>query len=338
MWKPASEAKGLFSITPSSASPTGSSETRARPRSLDATKHSDATAGESAIEPTQSSSDQPVAPADNVQKPSGRNRIGMPVWLRVASVLLAVLIISFIWIEYRSTLGPSQANRATLNGDSSSNGSAVLPSAIPTIKVRGSAWVTMKSGESQIIRGMRLYVVGPTVRNQSVYWNPILEDLANTKIWCQVIEKQEGIDSEIQSKAGTAHKEAIQLLNEVQDLQSKDLLPTKTTYRLERNVLINSLVARTLLPGGKSPGLSLQKDETWPLLVAGSLLATCYSDASGNFEVTADVPPGSYIYASHSTSREVVEWLVPIGPTHNGEVKADLFDENTSQVFPIEDR
>jgi len=219
--------------------------------------------------------------------------------------------------------GPAGAGHAPIPADP-----AATPTAANKMTVYGSAWITMKSGDSQILRGMRVYIVSPGLNNSEEIWSPVLDELGRGLEGFKRLEALEGTGKTLQSVATDQRKRAELLTSQIMAMRAQSRVPTERAYQAIRNALVLATDG-TLRRNTRE---LVRKDEAWPKLMATAILSTGYTDGSGKFELTGAVPTGAFIYASHSTDSQIVEWLVPIESVHGGAAKVDLFNENVANV------
>jgi len=341
-WAKASQAKGLFPTPVPIAAPPAHYEveaTRSAPQARSVRQWQEAEIRPDALAQL-ATARLPSVPTTTAARTTARKSMGPAAWAGIGAAAIGLVAIAIILpLAMRSNAGasakpPPPANATpTAIPNTDANAPANAPAAVmsapvaPQIRIHGSAWITMKSGDSRIIRGMRVYLIGPEVRNSSDLWGSVVDKLNSAHDLSKSLQADAGVGADMQAAAATDRQHEETLLQQISAMKSQDRLPTQNAYQVIRNACVLSAGMM------ETSGELVTKDGAWAQLVANSCLDNGYTDASGNFEVKGAISDGSFIYASYSTSVEVIEWLVPIQSAQNGEVKIDLFNENVSRTF-----
>jgi len=166
----------------------------------------------------------------------------------------------------------------------------------------GGAWVIKGGGQSDILRGLSIYVLRSEVARRE------LDDAVS------VMKRQPDFD---------------QFGGDATDLHAR---PPDDRVRLAwlfRGV-------RHRKQDDDSGGARIRRiehDRVWPVIAASAVAAEAETNIDGKYKIP-ELKGGKYlVYALHQTSFSLIEWLVPLEITQPGEVTLDLYNKNAETII-----
>jgi len=163
-----------------------------------------------------------------------------------------------------------------------------------TANLRGGAWVVKGGGQSDILRGLNIYVLKRNVLKADL--NEVLSDIQN--------------DDNFSSMGG-----------DIRDLPSK---PDNTEVNLEQ--LHTAIRFADLGESDSQKMLRIELDFTWPRIVKKALVAEATTSIDGKYEIRG-LKGGHYlIYAREITRFSAIEWLIPLDIESTGDITKDFYN------------
>lgn len=195
---------------------------------------------------------------------------------------------------------------------------APAPPVVPRTTIRGSAWLKRKSGDSEVIRGLRILVLRPSVDRPTL--RHCLEEQAAR------IKRDVEFNKDLASRYNTPLEEADAAIDKVK-LSEVDRKLANLPDSMDLAELLEFLcrVDPLKIPSGFGPALDAE------------LVTEAHTSVDGKFELP-NVPGGHYyLHASESAQRYFVEWLIPVDA--KGEViNVDFENANAAAIYNIGDR
>lgn len=176
--------------------------------------------------------------------------------------------------------------------------------------VEGGAWVIKGGGQSDVLRGLTVYIMNADIDSTSIE--------APLRKLC--VDMRELIPPPL-AKQNFA-KECGEKIDNI--LTSKSRPDLRTLYELVRTVQKNAISDTEFFL------VLLEHDAIWPSILGSALLHKGQTGIDGKYTIP-DIMPGEYfLYAQASSSFYFVEWFLPVKVTSGQPTKIDLFNENTA--------
>jgi hypothetical protein len=201
--------------------------------------------------------------------------------------------------------------------------------------VEGGAWVIRKGGQSDLLRGLTVYVMNVDVDCFRI--KATLRDLRD-----EYSTKESNSISTIRDYSNPYRTNGVDMRSYVPKYQAR--YDTAKTYgkildnilAVESSVDLKTLygLARTIMGDPSQIDdivyifIDVKYDKHWnPILKAG-MLKMGQTGIDGKFRIP-DVAPGEYfLYAKSYSELYFIEWLLPITVTSGQSTKIDLFNDN----------
>lgn len=264
------------------------------------------------------------------------NRSTPIVWASFGAAVVAIITAAIVVPMLTWHGGVGQQSNANHEGSIGRPAGVSKSSAVgaATIAIHGSAWVTVGSGDSRIIRGMHVYVIGPELINNREIWDLFTRSLKSSIETFDELKRNDGLSESIRDVAADQRRNADKVIAKIDNIKNTKNVSTKLAYNVMRDAIAIDADGESFIQSGRE---TLRKEDKWPQLSSSGVIASCYTDASGKFEISGEFPEGSFIYATYETSAKVIEWLVPInGISENKHIKIDLFYDNVGRTFTNE--
>jgi hypothetical protein len=201
--------------------------------------------------------------------------------------------------------------------------------------VEGGAWVIRKGGQSDLLRGLTVYVMNvdvdcfrikATLRNlREKYSSKESSSLSTIRNFSNP-NRADGLDMrsyvpQYQARYDTA-KTYGKILDNILAVESS--VDLKTLYGLARTIMGDP----SQIDDIDYIFIGVKYDEHWnPILKAG-MLKMGQTGIDGKFRIS-DVAPGEYFLCAKSYSEfYIIEWLLPITVISGQPTKVDLFNDN----------
>lgn len=199
-------------------------------------------------------------------------------------------------------------------------------------KVHGGAWVTKKAGNSETLRGLRIYAVTSSGRNEQfiALLQAVLagskkrltshEDLAAR--WLKLTREWSG--DKTMAEHYQKQVKIIELRKRlIQSIQDR----AANLSRRPATELVDMAVMYKEMP--QSP--SEEETETWDAICSQQFAGTAHTDVDGKYEL--ELPGGNYyLYARFESTYSRIEWFVPVRVANAGGVKVDFHNENAALI------
>ncbi|MDE2104705.1 MAG: hypothetical protein KGL39_46140 [Patescibacteria group bacterium] len=201
-----------------------------------------------------------------------------------------------------------------------------------SVTLSGGAWVEKKSGSSDVIRGLEVYLV-PAKMPRSELTEALLQikDTATSSL--QVAETLAG-----NPNTNARHRFAAQTTVYGNFLKSvNSLLAADENFRIQTTTLYAMAVVSdmgdedNLLPGERFSARS--RFTEFEKAIGGVRHWKTITNIDGKYSLK-DIPGGHYmIYARHLTEYSLIEWLTPAELIKGPEVTVDLFNQNAAIIL-----
>lgn len=284
----------------------------------------------------------PPAPPPVVATPTSATKRTNVVPIMIGAVVLGVVVIGALigfmaWrknhkaAEITHTVA-AQTNPRTVAEQP--NSPAPRPSRVKA-KVKGGAWVTKKTGNSEVLRGLKIYLLHASANNAQLLQllNVHLVDaeaaLAGAKKTVQFNEKYErehpdtkNVESmQASNRRDEAKVKLIEALVGARQSEIKRASQNPPTQGIDLTHIYKSV------PETPSVGIA----STWASIAAEQLADDTHTGIDGTYEMNV-TGESFYLYAHYETEYSVIEWFIPITATESGEqIKIDL--QNSNAVF-----
>ncbi|MDR3633583.1 MAG: hypothetical protein P4L84_07085 [Isosphaeraceae bacterium] len=168
--------------------------------------------------------------------------------------------------------------------------------------VIGGAWVIKGGGQSDILRGLSIYVLRAEVARRE------LDEAV------RVMKSQPDFDQFGGDATGLPSRPP-------DDRVSLEWLFRGVRYRKNDDASGNVRMRR------------IKNDSVWRAIAKTAVAATAETNIDGKYKIP-EVKGGKYlVYAIHDTSFSLIEWLVPLEIAHPGEVTLDLYNKNSETII-----
>jgi len=214
--------------------------------------------------------------------------------------------------------------------------------------IQGGAWVIKGGGQSELIRGLTVYVLKPEVPASSVASQ--LRDLSSTctRIQAKCLQTADewsrpvpftygGGYSDMTSYVPSCRSRAAAMEKAAQSatafLSHKTPLDVNTLFMMIRD-------CNNGYPGAKSQSIvisNIKADAIWPGIMNQALVAKGTTGIDGKYSIQ-QVPPGQYlVYARTSTAFFLIEWCQETKVTGGQSVQLDFFNDNAYSILNRDD-
>jgi hypothetical protein len=200
-------------------------------------------------------------------------------------------------------------------------------------RLTGSAWLTTNGGASNLMRGLNVAVLTPTIDSRPIV-AMALAGIPNLQKEMDFdkssIAEQKQLDANINESADTD-----ELLKDHENDLAADQARIDRINRLASNPppTLNLKQAYSFLKDGADTYENgANAIPNVPLVFAGNIVKSGKTNVDGKYIIT-DVAPGNYyIYALFGSSSMGVDWLVPIQINAGEETTVDLDNDNAATV------
>jgi hypothetical protein len=175
--------------------------------------------------------------------------------------------------------------------------------ALINASVVGGAWITKGGGQSDILRGLSIYV--------------LRSEVARRRLDAAVIVMQQQPDFD---KFGA---------------DAKDLPTRPPDDRVDLERVFKGVRHRndSNLSSSSAKMIRIKKDVVWPQIALAALVTAVKTDIDGKYKIPK-IKGGNYlVYAVSETSFSTIEWLVPLEIDRPEEVNLDLYNENAETIL-----
>ena len=194
-------------------------------------------------------------------------------------------------------------------------------------KVFGSIWVTKGSGQSNIIRGQKVYLLKVKLSDEvsDDVRNNVLKEM-NDHINA-IDHQRDPSDSRLMR---TSLRENLDTVIEAREnLISNDKLKNDINW-------LFSCIRISQICSEKSQKMIFNhyfgKGETWPEIVSHSIVKSAETDVNGRYQFES-IPWGEYyVYSMYNDRFSIAEWLVKITVKKSGRFKIDLKNNNAEHI------
>jgi hypothetical protein len=196
-------------------------------------------------------------------------------------------------------------------------------------EIRGGAWLTNKLGQSNVLRGLRVYLLRSSAPKVEI--SDLLARANDRAVLRRSAEEtfvqgsQGAVDPKIVESLRKSRLTEMQTLRAVA-LPDRWLYPTDTFHNLIRD---------------SSLGLPLNRiteDDLWPPAVERLTVQQTTTDIEGKYKF-ADVRGGVYyVHALFATDHAVAEWLSTVVVQNNEAASIDLYNDTAVSIVNQSDR
>jgi hypothetical protein len=195
----------------------------------------------------------------------------------------------------------------------------------------GSAWLTTNSGASNLMRGLNVAVLTPTIDSRPIVATALagIPDLQKEIEACNsMIADEKKLDAET-NQPGNADD----LLKNDEDVLTADQARIARIQRLASNPppTLTLEQAYSFLKDG-TVTRAKREDEIPSLPLAGIIVKSTKTNVDGKYTITDLAPGNYYVYAVFGSSSMGVDWLVPIQINGGEEKTVDLDNDNAATV------
>jgi len=191
--------------------------------------------------------------------------------------------------------------------------------------VEGGAWVIKGGGQSDVLRGLTVYILPAAINTQAIA--PQLEELRED---CEKHEEEHAETAKKWEKDEEC-REKQKMMRTIGDavknmLASTQEVKSKEIYDFIRADNLSSMF----------PDLGVSQDEIWPKTVAATAIASGTTGIDGKYSVS-NLAEGDYIlYAQAAAATYIIEWCVPVTVKAGQITKIDLFNDNAALALKRE--
>jgi hypothetical protein len=174
-----------------------------------------------------------------------------------------------------------------------------------TVDLKGGAWVIKGGGQSDILRGLNIYVIKQEVLTADLH--EVLAKIRN-------------------------HPYLSELGSDIRNLPN---YPGDRVVELEK--LYHAIRFAVSGMSDKIKMIHREYDALWLGIFTTALVAEATTNIDGKYEIKG-LKGGHYlIYANATTRFYDIEWLIPLNIEKSGEVNKDLFNETAAQILNKDD-
>jgi hypothetical protein len=240
-----------------------------------------------------------------------------------AAVVLALALTGFFLVRGRTA---GQTSR-----------SDTRPSESPRIRrvkatLHGGAWVTKKTGNSEVLRGLDVHLLRAQATNAQLL-RVMKTRLAAEEATLAKARKKLAFDNEWAQKrpdnesmqADARRSAAATRLMEAVVTQRKEALHEMSTWAPEEACDLKGIYE--IIP--KPPPESDQPG--WQTIASEQLVDQTHTGIDGTYELPLTGEP-CYLYARYETEYSLIEWFIPANATSSGRIKIDLDNSNAAFI------
>lgn len=212
--------------------------------------------------------------------------------------------------------------------------------------IEGGAWVVKGGGQSELLRGLTVYVLPALLDSQKVqvglaglrkecsYWQEVSRQSADK--YSRPVPHVTDADFDDMTKEVPKYKATEMLMKKYGDevdgwtknsTQLKTIEVYNTTRMVNRDCQGSDEISRILYVD------HADSDKAWPAIVAVAALSKGTTGIDAKYSIT-DLKPGEYIlYARMSTAFSLIEWCIPIAIKGEQTAKQDFFNDNAVLIL-----
>jgi hypothetical protein len=194
--------------------------------------------------------------------------------------------------------------------------------------ISGGAWVIKKVGQSDILRGLNVYVIRARCSRRELD-EPLKELVFHAQFdegfTRSGIRSVDGVTEEMAVKETNNARMRARECEQLASLLPDDLIDSR---------LILSLIRSSHL--GPSY-YAMTHDDIWPKFLAILKTQNAITNIDGKYKFDHVQGGKYYIYSQFTTEFSVAEWLVPLTVDRSGEFMQDLFNETALLILNKKD-
>lgn len=200
--------------------------------------------------------------------------------------------------------------------------------------IKGGAWLTKKAGNSETLRGLKIYVLRARVKKEQyqTMLHALLDGgrirLQSAKDWEKALgELPFNFDALVEAKAQVTRREMEAVKTHLLVLEAEEAVtrtPGTATDQIDVDVIFR-LFAEIL------PNSTERERSAWSAICSEQTVAVTHTDVDGKYSVA--VSGGNYyLYATFTSSYSVVEWFVPVKVSEAKDVAVDLHNATAERI------
>jgi DNA-directed RNA polymerase subunit RPC12/RpoP len=202
-------------------------------------------------------------------------------------------------------------------------------------KVKGGAWVTKKTGNSEVLRGLKVYLLKASANNGQLLTllnthlvdeEKALTDARNKVKWNEQYDTEHP-DAKDNEGIQAGNKRDAALAKLIEALVSSRQNEIKTASQEPPTQAIDLKELYKQIP--ESPSVAVAS--LWGSIAAEQLTDDTHTGIDGTYEMTV-TGDSFYLYAHYDTEYSVIEWFMPVKATEDGEIKIDLQNSNAAFI------
>ena len=200
------------------------------------------------------------------------------------------------------------------------------------VTIKGGAWVERKSGNSEILRGLKIYLLKAKSNNQQL---SLIHQALSSDAQSNLKSAQD--DLAFRQKVAACHpdnefsqqnlKVSAAKLKLFEALLKKLEADAQTSAQADPAGTVDLKEIYSIVPETPTSAVAA----AWVRVCGAQLAATTHTGVDGVYEL----PTGGgsfYLYAYYESDYSIVEWFLPVAANESGEIKLDFQNSNAAFI------